>query len=199
MSVSRYNNTFSPMALNNLNNPYSPQPSTPVACHPEDHFPIVGPGGVTIMAPVNVVQGGMGQPMGGGTVPVTSAGGGGGANGGGGGSVISNQQYQSLLVQLQDNQPLRSRHSSAESEPAMRSGGVAASLVLSNDGRQPAGGRFDEPLSSTAGHVGAGQLQTSENVTRSKSKQTSKLFLRVDWTFGGGVKFIAHSLVPRRN
>ena len=28
----RYNNsTFSPMALNNLNNPYSPQPSTPNA------------------------------------------------------------------------------------------------------------------------------------------------------------------------
>ena len=173
------------MALNNLNNPYSPQPSTPVACHPEDHFPIVGPGGVTIMAPVNVVQGGVGQTFGGGgggTVPVTSAGGG-GANGGGGGSVISNQQYQSLLVQLQDNQPLRSRHSSAESEPAMRSGGVAASLVL-NDGRQPAGsGRFDEPLSSTAGHAGAGQFQTSENVTRSKSKETSKLFLRIVWTF----------------
>ena len=94
------------MALNNLNNPYSPQPSTPVACHPEDHFPIVGPGGVTIMAPVNVVQG---QNFGGGSgnVPVTSAGGS-GANGGGSGSVISNQQYQSLLVQLQDNQPLRS-------------------------------------------------------------------------------------------
>ena len=53
------------MALNNLNNPYSPQPSTPVACHPEDHFPIVGPGGVTIMAPVNVVQG---QNFGGGSV-----------------------------------------------------------------------------------------------------------------------------------
>ena len=85
----RYNNTFSPMALNNLNNPYSPQPSTPVACHPEDHFPIVGPGGVTIMAPVNVVQGGVGQTFGGGgsgTVPVTSAGGG-GANGGGGGGA----------------------------------------------------------------------------------------------------------------
>ena len=113
--------------------------------------PIVGPGGVTIMAPVNVVQG-QNFGGGGGTVPVTSSGGS-GANGGGSGSVISNQQYQSLLVQLQDNQPLRSRHSSAESEPAMRSG-MAAPLVL-NDGRA-LGGRFDEPMSSTLAHIQTG-------------------------------------------
>ena len=121
----RYNNTFSPMALNNLNNPYSPQPSTPVACCPEDHFPMGG-GGVTIMAPVNVVSG-VGQTVG--NVPVTSV----GSSGNGAGTVISSQQYQSLLVQFQDNQHLRSRHSSAESEPAMRSG-LAASLVM-NDAR----------------------------------------------------------------
>jgi hypothetical protein len=29
----RYNPAFSPMALNNLNNPYSPQPATPVGNH----------------------------------------------------------------------------------------------------------------------------------------------------------------------
>ena len=148
MHLHRYNNTFSPMALNNLNNPYSPQPSTPVACAPEDHFPMGGPGcpgGVTIM----VGPGGVGQPIGG-NVPVTSSG---SSGNGGGGSVISRQQYQSLLVQFHDNQPLRSRHSSAESEPAMRSG-LASSLVL-NDGRA-AGGRFDESLSSTPGHVAAG-------------------------------------------
>ena len=131
------------MALNNLNNPYSPQPSTPVACAPEDIFPMGAgcPAGVTIMAPVNVIPPG---------VPVTSIGGGGG---GGGGNVISSQLSQSLLVQLQDNQPLRSRHSSAESEPAMRSG-VAAPLVL-NDGRA-LGGRFDESLSSTLAHIQTG-------------------------------------------
>ena len=147
----RYNNTFSPMALNNLNNPYSPQPSTPVACGgPEDHFPM-GPGcpGVTLMPPVNCVPG-VGQAVGG-HVPVTTS------SGNGGGTVISSQQYQSLLVQFQDNR--RSRHSSAESEPAMRSG-LAAALAF-NDARS-AGGRFDEPLSSTAGHVAAGWFLTSE-------------------------------------
>ena len=138
------------MALNNLNNPYSPQPSTPVACGgPEDHFPMGGPGcpSVTIMAPVNVVQ-----AAGGGGIPVTSVG---SSGNGSGGAVNSSQQYQSLLVQFQENHPLRSRHSSAESEPAMRSG-LAAALVM-NDARS-AGGRFDEPLSSTAGHVAAGSF-----------------------------------------
>ena len=86
----------------------------------------MGGGGVTIMAPVNVVSG-VGQTVG--NVPVTSV----GSSGNGGGTVISSQQYQSLLVQFQDNQHLRSRHSSAESEPAMRSG-LAASLVM-NDAR----------------------------------------------------------------
>ena len=62
-------------------------------------------------------------------------------------------EQMDLLVQLQDNQPLRSRHSSAESEPAMRSG-VAAPLVL-NDGRA-LGGRFDESLSSTLAHIQTG-------------------------------------------
>ena len=111
----------------------------------------MGPGcpGVTLMPPVNCVPG-VGQAVGG-HVPVTTS------SGNGGGTVISSQQYQSLLVQFQDNR--RSRHSSAESEPAMRSG-LAAALAF-NDARS-AGGRFDEPLSSTAGHVAAGWFLTSE-------------------------------------
>ena len=139
------------MALNNLNNPYSPQPSTPVACAPEDIFPMGAgcPAGVTIMAPVNVIPPG---------VPVTSIG------GGSSGNVISSQLSQSLLVQLQDNQPLRSRHSSAESEPAMRSG-MAAPLVL-NDGRA-LGGRFDEPMSSTLAHIQTGWFWSDALLLRS--------------------------------
>lgn len=67
----RYNMTFSPMALNNLNNPYSPQPSTPIS----------------------TMEGEM--PLG-----------------------LLEQQPQQVVVQQSMQQ--RSRHSSAESEPALR-------------------------------------------------------------------------------
>lgn len=35
--------TFSPMALNNLNNPYSPQPSTPLTVNAEEFVPVLPP------------------------------------------------------------------------------------------------------------------------------------------------------------
>jgi hypothetical protein len=95
-----YNTAFSPMALNNLNNPYSPQPSTPVASAPDDHF-MSGIGG--------------GANCGGGSVSF-----GGGGGGGGGAAIINSQLQQSLLVQFQGVPAIRSRHSSAESEPALR-------------------------------------------------------------------------------
>ena len=105
----RYANTiniaapYSPMALNNLNNPYSPQPATPVSTTcPDDMFvtTYVSPG-------VNhdgAVSGGVGT-----TVFV----GGNPANGGGGGGGNGNQVL--ILNEVVD----RSRHSSAGSDHMM--------------------------------------------------------------------------------
>ena len=69
--------TFSPMALNNLNNPYSPQPSTPVGCLESDP----------------------GQGFGAAAAAAESA-----------------MQQREMEHQMR----IRSRHCSAESEPALR-------------------------------------------------------------------------------
>lgn len=85
----RYNMTpFSPMALNNLNNPYSPQPATPVGGSGEELFVGVAPN-------VYVVDHGQGGQLQGNNVV----------------EVVSNQN---MHHHLDDD---RSRHSSAESDP----------------------------------------------------------------------------------
>ena len=86
----RYNiQTFSPMALNNLNNPYSPQPATPVGTVVEDMF--CGPTSYTMTT---------GEAMGnGGMVVATMSG------------PVGNTGQPCIIVQ-NDN---RSRHSSANS------------------------------------------------------------------------------------
>ncbi len=98
-----YGMTFSPMALNNLNNPYSPQPSTPVGCSEADP---------SAVASGMMIVGGEQQ------------------------QVQQQQQHAEQLQFLRD----RSRHSSAESEPAMRTNSLLSPLTGGGMGGMDGGG-----------------------------------------------------------
>ena len=119
------------MALNNLNNPYSPQPSTPVATAPEDHFLGPSSGANTLGGGSQLLcsggSGGLEDNLpGSGPQSVAIQRGGRGPNStvglGNDGSLENSSGGTSLLHQTLFGPPhIRSRHSSAESEPALTS------------------------------------------------------------------------------
>ncbi len=132
-----YGMTFSPMALNNLNNPYSPQPSTPVGCSEGD------PAATAAAAMSGMMMVGEEQQQ-----------------------VQQQQQHANQLQILRD----RSRHSSAESEPAMHTNSLISPLTGGGMGGMDGGGgnlsfvlRVGDTSSSVSAavrqrHASAGQV-----------------------------------------